>query len=127
MVQAGAQAIAAGKQHSMVLKKDGSVWATGYNAYGQLGTGSATNSDIFVEVISDGVKIIAAGAFHSMALKHDGSVWATGSNQYGQFGDGTTSSKHSYGRLTPVEHGVSLPFAHYSCSISQPQCTQQLA
>ncbi|GAB6392754.1 MAG: fibronectin type III domain protein [Treponematales bacterium] len=32
-------AIAAGWQHSLILKEDGSVWATGDNSYAQLGTG----------------------------------------------------------------------------------------
>jgi len=29
--------IAAGAQHTLVLRKDGTVWSTGYNGYGQLG------------------------------------------------------------------------------------------
>ena len=36
---AEAQAIAAGLAHSMVLKKNGSVWSTGRNDHGELGDG----------------------------------------------------------------------------------------
>ena len=36
---AGATAISAGGRHSLVLKQDFSVWATGDNGYGQLGNG----------------------------------------------------------------------------------------
>ena len=96
-----AKAVAAGSRHSIMLKEDGSVWATGYNNYGQLGDGSTTNSHFFVLVISDEVKAVAAGAFHSMLLKDDGSIWATGSNKDGQFGDGTTTPKNTFIRLDP--------------------------
>ena len=52
VVHAGAQAIAAGEYQSMVLKADGTVWATGYNRYGQLGDGTTSSKDSFVKVLS---------------------------------------------------------------------------
>ena len=45
------KAIAAGSEHSLVLKKDGTVWATGYNEYGQLGDDSNINKNTFVQVV----------------------------------------------------------------------------
>ena len=45
------KAIAAGVGHSMVLKRDGKVWATGSNNYGQLGDGSTTDKNTFSLVI----------------------------------------------------------------------------
>jgi hypothetical protein len=36
--------IAAGGEHSLVLKEDGTVWAWGWNYYGQLGDGTRTYS-----------------------------------------------------------------------------------
>ena len=42
VVSSGAQAISAGEEHSMILKRDGSVWAKGSNHCGQLGDGSGT-------------------------------------------------------------------------------------
>ena len=86
-----------GLAHSMVLTKDGSMWATGKNDFGQLGDGSTTNGNEFVEVTSDveawteeDVIAIAAGAYHSMVLKEDGTVWDTGLNDFGQIADGYT-------------------------------------
>ena len=35
--------VAAGWQHSAVIKEDGSVWTMGRNAYGQLGDGTETD------------------------------------------------------------------------------------
>ena len=71
----------------MVVKQDGSLWATGYNAQGQLGDGSNTNRNTFKEVMT-GVKAVTAGSYHTMVLKQDGSLWATGYNKNGQLGDG---------------------------------------
>ena len=46
-----AKAIAAGMSHSLVLKTDGNVWATGDNLYGQLGDGSDDNKNELMQVI----------------------------------------------------------------------------
>ena len=68
-------AIAAGAQHSLALKSDGSVWAWGSNWYGQLGS----SVDFFhpnpkpaqvAEVT--GAIAIAAGRQHSLAVTRDG-------------------------------------------------------
>ncbi len=45
------KAMAAGGDHSLVLKNDGTVLATGWNAYGQLGDGSNTDKNTFAIVI----------------------------------------------------------------------------
>ena len=97
----GARVVAAGSLHSVMLKQDGSVWATGYNLYGQLGDGSTTDSNVFKQVISHGAISIAAGAFHSMVLRDDGNIWVTGANQHGQFGDGSTTSSDTFVRIEP--------------------------
>ena len=34
------ESVSSNKTHSMILKKDGSVWGTGNNVYGNIGTGS---------------------------------------------------------------------------------------
>ena len=43
-IYSDATAVTAGSSYSMVLKLDGSVWATSRNDAGQLGAGSATSS-----------------------------------------------------------------------------------
>ena len=47
-------AVAAGYEHSIVLREDGSVWTTGYNNHGQLGDGTNTNKNLFEIVQSSG-------------------------------------------------------------------------
>ncbi|HYO59410.1 MAG TPA: RCC1 repeat-containing protein, partial [Archangium sp.] len=114
-----ATVLAGGNDHSSALKQDGTVWAWGYNGYGQLGDGTTTRRTSPVQVpILDGVTSIAAGSFHTLALRQDGTVWAWGHNTYGQLGDGTTTHRStpapvwSIGGITAVAggsyHGLAL-------------------
>ncbi|MBM4055222.1 MAG: RCC1 repeat- and reductase domain-containing protein [Planctomycetes bacterium] len=89
-----ATAIAAGKNHSLALLPDGSVYAWGSNENGQLGQSFLTESliPLKVEELSDTVIVaIAAGDDHSLALSEDGEVYAWGSNKKGQLGDESIS------------------------------------
>jgi alpha-tubulin suppressor-like RCC1 family protein len=102
----GASAIAAGGGHSLAVKPDGSAWAWGANAQGQLGDNSTTQRTLPVQVkgvggsgFLTGVTAVAGGGSHSLALKSDGTVWAWGLNADGQVGDNTTTSP----RTTPVQ------------------------
>jgi alpha-tubulin suppressor-like RCC1 family protein len=86
--------ISAGGGHTLALRADGTVWAWGENAYGQLGDGTNTPRYFPVQVpgLTDVVEV-AAGADHSLVRKRDGSVWAWGSNYAGHLGDGTTTDR----------------------------------
>lgn len=95
----GVVAIAAGSNHSLALKSDGSVWGWGTNGSGQLGDGTMANRLTPVQVSGlTGVEAIAAGFNYSLALLSNGTVRAWGFNFYGALGDGTTTT-----RLTPVQ------------------------
>ena len=85
-------AVAAGGSHSLALKADGSVWAWGWNVYGQLGDGTNIDRHYPVRVGLDNDWVaISVGDMHSLALRTDGSLWAWGENRMGQLGDGTTT------------------------------------
>jgi alpha-tubulin suppressor-like RCC1 family protein len=80
--------IAAGNTHSLFLI-GGTVWACGYNKYGELGDGTTIdriNGAVQVQGLT-GVAHIAAGLDHSLALIN-GEVWAWGLNFNGQLGNG---------------------------------------
>jgi alpha-tubulin suppressor-like RCC1 family protein len=95
----GVTNVAAGGYHSLALKANGTVWAWGYNYYGQLGDNSTVQKIVPVQVLGlSGVTAVAAGQNHSLALKTDGTVWAWGDNSYGQLGDNSTVQK-----IVPVQ------------------------
>ena len=51
LADAHAVSLAAGAYHSMMLKSNGDVWATGRNNYGQLGDGlTDAKTTVFVDV-----------------------------------------------------------------------------
>ncbi|GAA4591704.1 hypothetical protein GCM10023194_51660 [Planotetraspora phitsanulokensis] len=96
----GVVQVAAGNQHSLALRSDGTVWAWGSNGFGQLGDGSKTwsrSTPVKVAGLT-GVTQISAGYYHSLAVRSDGTVWAWGDNHSGQLGDGTETE-----RATPVK------------------------
>jgi alpha-tubulin suppressor-like RCC1 family protein len=84
---------------SVMVREDGTVWACGYNRFGQLGDGTTSNRNVPVQVKGlAGIVAITAGGSHSVAVDKDGRMWAWGDNSRGQLGDGSTT-----GRTTPVQ------------------------
>jgi len=109
-------AIAAGDDHTLALKSDGTVWAWGRNANGQLGNGTTSSSKTPVQVhapegvagyLSD-IVAVSGGQYHSLALKSDGTVWAWGGNTSGMLGDGTTETKSVPVQVTGPEGAGNL-------------------
>jgi len=99
--------VSSGALHTMILKIDGTLWATGFNMFGQLGDGTTTDKLSSVQVMT-GVSSVSAGRTHTMILKADGALWATGHNNYGQLGDGTTTDKLSYVQVMTGVSSVSV-------------------
>ena len=96
---AGAQTIAGGASHTVILKPDGTVWTVGNNNNGQLGDNTLTPRKTPAQVagLTD-IVAVAAGAYHSLALTSTGALYAWGDNLYGQLGDSTSNND----RKTPV-------------------------
>ncbi|MDR2639163.1 MAG: hypothetical protein LBC09_04935, partial [Helicobacteraceae bacterium] len=68
-------AIAARGPYSLALDKEGKVYATGWNGYGQLGLGDKTDRDKFTQISSlkdKKIVAISAGYDNSLALTSDG-------------------------------------------------------
>ncbi len=84
---------------SGVFAQAGQTWVWGYNSYGQLGNGSATESTTAVNPSNLlGIVQVAGKYGHALALKSDATVWAWGLNDNGQVGDGTSNN-----RFTPLQ------------------------
>jgi alpha-tubulin suppressor-like RCC1 family protein len=83
--------IAAGDTHTLVVKRDGTIWGFGSNGYGYLGDNSTTARSLPVRAAGvTGIKDVAAGYQHSLAVGLDGRVYSFGTNTSGQQGDGAT-------------------------------------
>ena len=105
----GVKFAAAGNNSTFVIKDDGTLWAAGFNYYGELGLGDQNNRAAFTQVASAGrdVKEVVAGARHTVLLKNDGSVWSTGYNYNGQLGIGTTDDAMQFTQARSAGTGVS--------------------
>ncbi|MBN2138823.1 MAG: hypothetical protein JW720_13525 [Sedimentisphaerales bacterium] len=119
---ARAISISGGEDHTLVLTRDKSLWASGPNGssgayYGVLGTGSTNfylTEKSLVRVLGgdmgtqymEAINGVDAGWKHSLALEryepndpnYSGYVWAWGWNSEGQLGDGSETP-----RITPVQ------------------------
>jgi alpha-tubulin suppressor-like RCC1 family protein len=80
------------KDHAYALERDGSLWAWGDNALGQLGDGTRVNRPDRVKIAGNVIQV-AAGRLHGLALKRDGSLLAWGHNESGAVGDGSTTER----------------------------------
>ena len=98
------QSVSAGIYTTLGIKTDGTLWACGVNWNGQLGDGTTTDKNYFVQVgTNTNWKMVSAGESHTLAIKMDGTLWAWGSNNNGQLGLGNTtnySSPKQVGSLT---------------------------
>ena len=83
---------------TLAIKTDGSLWAWGDNANGQLGLGDATSRSSPVRV---GALTNWRRVFDGLSIKTDGTLWAWGSNSGGQLGLGDTNPRSS-----PVQVGA---------------------
>jgi alpha-tubulin suppressor-like RCC1 family protein len=93
--------VAAGYDHSLAIRNDGTLWAWGYNLFGELGIDDTTQRNTPVQVGSDKNWVaITAGNSCSLGIRTDGSLWAWGDNSYGRLGLGDSIERH-----TPTQVG----------------------
>ncbi|SEN94699.1 stalk domain-containing protein [Paenibacillus sp. OV219] len=75
--------IAAGDNHSLAVKSDGTVWAWGGNEHGQLGDDTRENRlNPRLVVGMPKMKSVAAGQYTSIVLSEEGDVWVWGLQAY---------------------------------------------
>jgi alpha-tubulin suppressor-like RCC1 family protein len=86
-----------GSNHSLGLRANGTAWAWGVNASGQLGDGTIPNRSSPVSVVggfTDWIQV-NGGSNHSLGLRANGTAWAWGNGADGRLGDGTILNRSS--------------------------------
>lgn len=100
----------------------GSMYATGNNAYGQLGLNNVTTMSYFTVVGEESVwKDVVTGPLnsftHSIALRKDGTMWGCGYNSYGQLGLNDRANRSTFTQIGSdndwlvVEAGIYMSYA----------------
>lgn len=84
-----------GDGYAIALKRDGTVWSTGFGSNYSLANGAVGNLNVFTKVtgITNAIQV-ACGQGSTWILKADNSLWVCGYHSSGTFGigDGTASS-----------------------------------
>ena len=88
----------------MWIQANGSLWAWGYNGYGQLGTNNTTqySSPKQIGALTNWLQV--SGAYTTAAIKTDGTLWTWGYNGNGQLGLGNTNSYSSPKQVGSLTH-----------------------
>jgi alpha-tubulin suppressor-like RCC1 family protein len=111
-------AVMGGEIHNVALKSDGTVWAWGWNAFGQLGNGTTNDASTPVQVGLGSVPPLTSvtklggRTYWTCAVKSDGTVWAWGMNQGGQLGNGTVNPTSGPQVTSPVQVNDSQAGGH---------------
>ncbi len=99
--------VAVGGAHRLYLAADGTVWAEGLNAEGQLGLGDLDDRDTPQALPLTGVIAVAATSDASFAVLDDGSVMSWGANDEGQLGVGEEDdAPHPTPATVPLVRGA---------------------
>ena len=83
-----------GKDHSLAVKTDGTLWGMGPNSDGELGRGNTSSQNSTFVDVGGGATTwskVSCGEDFSLAIKTDGTLWSAGKNSNGRTGQGTTS------------------------------------
>ncbi|OHV31901.1 hypothetical protein BCD49_06490 [Pseudofrankia sp. EUN1h] len=93
----GVRQVAAGANHSLVLKDDGTVWGFGKSGDGQLGAGTTSepwfDSPVEIHGVGPDVVQISGSELSSALVRGDGTVWAWGNNECGLVRPGTDQNQ----------------------------------
>lgn len=75
------QSVSVGTDYTLAIKTNGTLWATGLNSSGQLGTGDTTNRSFLTQIgTAANWKQVSANYGVSRGLKTDGTIWQWGYN-----------------------------------------------
>jgi alpha-tubulin suppressor-like RCC1 family protein len=97
-----------GISHTLILLEDNSLWAFGYNIYGQCGLGNNTESIyVFTKITNrptySPIKNIFASLNWSIIQLENDEIWGCGRNNAGQLGLGDTTNRNIFTRVSSFD------------------------
>jgi M6 family metalloprotease-like protein len=99
---------------TMAVKSNGTLWGAGTNTTNNLGDGSTTQQNTFVQIgTATNWKQVSCGQGYGMGVRTDGTLWGWGANGSSRLGDGTTTT-----RTTPVQIGSATDWSYVTCGYS---------
>ena len=114
--------VTTGGNHTCALSVSGEIFCWGYNAQGQLGNGTTSNTNSPTAITSHFIPFtdISAGQNHTCGITAIGGVKCWGQNTYGKLGDGTTSNKYFPTDVFGLTSGVASISAgqSHTCAIT---------
>ncbi len=82
--------VKSGRNFTIALKDDNTLWAWGSNGNHQLGNGTIVSNFNTVQVGTDSNwSQIVVGDYWTLAIKNNGTLWSWGKNDIGQLGNGS--------------------------------------
>ena len=96
------KSVCCGRNHTLILKNDGTLWGCGNNSYNQLGLEDTTNRYTFTQITTNinDIKQIYCGDAHTFILKNDGTLWGCGWNGDGRLGLGDFNNRSTFTQVT---------------------------
>lgn len=82
----GIKMVSAGKDFTLVLEQNNTLWGFGSNSFSQLGNNFSVSCSKPIQIMKD-VKYMDAGEDFVLVIKTDNTLWGFGHNTYGQLGD----------------------------------------
>ena len=91
------RSVSAGNHSTYATKTDGTLWAWGYNANGELGQNTQGDSRSSPAQIpgTSWSYLVNSGYYQAHATRTDGTLWAWGENEYGSLGLNSASNRVS--------------------------------
>lgn len=91
------KALSGGREMTVSIKTDGTLWLWGRNNYGNLGDNTIASKSSPIQTVSGGTnwRQISSYGGSVAAIKNDGTLWLWGNGTSGQLGDNTITNKSS--------------------------------
>ena len=108
--------------YTVIAMPNGTVWASGYNQYGQFGNVNAIGTQVntFIQLTDASGAIVDASAVafgerHMAILRTNGTVWTSGNNTYGQLGINSYTNQSTFQPMMDSSGSIITGIINVAC------------